>query len=276
MAKTMCSPVRGYVTSEFGKRNGVLHAGMDIGTGGVAAPVYATFAGRLSNIVRGRRRWQPASEGAVVASGRSGDGGRVKNSDGEQQVYIHVGFLAKWKNGDKVRQGELLGYVNLSGQTTGYHLHYEEWTIHGTLRNPRASFQFYRITPGSIPKRYVPPSKYPYLAMNEKNTLEQIYDAYSALLTKIGYKVPSGIRVLDKRIALMQVWLKDQGYYKGLIDGVAGPMTKRALQSRLSDKGLRRPYKGPLDGLMRGVGSGTRIAASALLNDRRNLFELAA
>ena len=42
-----------------------------------------------------------------------------------------------------------------------------------------------------------------------------------------------------------QRWLKDHGYYKGLIDGSFGPMTVKALQSFLKDKGL---YKGLIDG----------------------------
>lgn len=42
-----------------------------------------------------------------------------------------------------------------------------------------------------------------------------------------------------------QRWLKDHGYYKGLIDGSFGPMTVKALQSFLKSKGL---YKGLIDG----------------------------
>lgn len=156
---SMVSPVKGYVSSGYGLRGGIKHAGMDIATGGVAAPVYAAFSGVISSIVRGRKRYQPASVGPVVAPGRSGDGLRVHNPDGEQQVYIHMSPLLDLQNGDRVVAGQLLGYVNLSGNTSGYHLHFECWNARRLTRNPLIDFRAFGIAPGSTPKKASTPAK---------------------------------------------------------------------------------------------------------------------
>lgn len=115
---------------------------------------------------------------------------------------------------------------------------------------------------------WTPPKKgaaYPLRQMTETNTLAEIYAAYKVLLTALGYKTPH-----MSATGLMQTWLKAMGQDVGPIDGDFGPRSKRALQRRLADKSLRRPYTGPIDGLWGGTGSATRISASALLNDRIN------
>lgn len=55
--------------------------------------------------------------------------------------------------------------------------------------------------------------------------------AWRELMAAIGKRDSS----LTKNI---QSWLKDQGKYNGLIDGNFGPLTVKALQSFLKDKGL--------------------------------------
>jgi len=201
----MVSPVKGYLSSGYGTRNGVKHAGVDIATGGVAAPVYAAFGGTLSNIVRGRKRYQPASQGPVVAPGRSGDGGQVRNPDGERQVYIHVRFLEKWKNGDRVEAGDLLGYVNLSGNTSGYHLHFECWNKNGVTRNPLIDFRAFGLAVGETPR---PPKKDTAPAKPKPTT-------------------PSKPKGYSKAV---EDWQRRLNYYAkaGLyVDGVEGTVSKR-------------------------------------------------
>ena len=156
----MSSPIQAVrVSSEFGRRSGTLHAGIDLATGGKVMPVYAAYAGKLSHIVRGRKRWQSASVGPVVAPGRSGNGCRVNNPDGETQAYIHVTLDSKWRNGMKVKKGERLGVIDLSGNTTGYHLHFETWNRNGTVRNPRIDFNFHGVKPGEKPQASKPAPK---------------------------------------------------------------------------------------------------------------------
>ena len=154
----MVSPVQGTrVSSEYGIRAGKKHGGIDIATGNIGVPVRAAFAGVVSNVVSGRRRWQPATEGPVVAPGRTGDGCRVHNPDGEQQAYIHMSPVVT--EGQHVEAGQLLGYVNLSGNTSGPHLHFETWTAAGLTKNPRFYFQHHNVNPGSTPVVPAPPTE---------------------------------------------------------------------------------------------------------------------
>jgi murein DD-endopeptidase MepM/ murein hydrolase activator NlpD len=44
--------------------------------------------------------------------------------------------FAKEKVGQHVRQGEVIGYVGMTGLATGPHLHYE-FRVNGTQRNPQ-------------------------------------------------------------------------------------------------------------------------------------------
>lgn len=204
----MVSPHAGRVSSEYGWRvlGGVrnFHGGIDLAGSG---PVYAAFDGRLSNIVRGRKRGQPATSGVVVAPLRSGNGGRVNNPDGETQVYIHTLFLPKWKNGDIVKAGDLLGYTDMSGNTTGEHLHFETWNSSKLTANPRSYFSYHRISPGSTP--IVPSQPAP------KPPAEP---------------APSGVQetAWDRTI---QTRLKALGYYTGIIDGKNESMQKAAVKA---------------------------------------------
>lgn len=69
------------------------------------------------------------------------------------------------------------------------------------------------------------------------------HKAWVELLAAVGYK--------DKDLTKnFQCWLKDLGYYKGLVDGDFGTLTVEALQNFLKDKGL---YKGLIDGKREGM-----------------------
>lgn len=149
MSVRMASPAVGYVSSSYGSRAGGFHAGLDIATNRKPGKVYATFAGTVIKIVRGRKRNQSASVGTVLAAGRSGDGCIIRNADGERQLYGHVDILSSIKVGTKVKAGQHIGTTNLSGITTGYHVHYEEWRKNGTTRDPMVSFNAFKVKPGS-------------------------------------------------------------------------------------------------------------------------------
>jgi murein DD-endopeptidase MepM/ murein hydrolase activator NlpD len=77
-----------------------------------------------------------AARGGVVEMkqfhGRAGhyvviDGART----GTDFVYMHLREAALVDMGDKVRTGQLIGYVGDSGRASGCHLHFEEWTAPG-------------------------------------------------------------------------------------------------------------------------------------------------
>jgi len=152
---SMASPVHGSRSSRYGYRtlNGrrAFHAGVDISTAGKRRSVYAAYAGTIERIVRGRKHGQPATSGQVLAPGRSPNGVIIRNPDGERQLYGHVQVLAGLRVGQKVKRGQRIGTVDLSGITTGLHLHFETWNANGTTRNPEVDFRHWGIAVGSKP-----------------------------------------------------------------------------------------------------------------------------
>lgn len=101
-------PVDGTFSSEFGRRWGRNHNGIDIAAD-TGTPIYA-----------------PAS-GVVVYSGtRSGYGNYVviDHGMGYETTYAHMNkrYVAE---GSAVKQGDLIGEVGTTGRVTGAHLHFE-------------------------------------------------------------------------------------------------------------------------------------------------------
>ncbi|PWG02561.1 hypothetical protein DF286_06540 [Sphingosinicella humi] len=122
-------PVPGRVTSNFGKRRHPIlgytrmHKGMDF-RAGHGTPILA------------------ATDGRVSFAGRSGGYGkqvRIKHDGGIATSYSHMSRIAV-KSGERVKQGEVIGYVGSTGLSTGPHLHYELYR-NGVPVNP-ASVKF--------------------------------------------------------------------------------------------------------------------------------------
>jgi murein DD-endopeptidase MepM/ murein hydrolase activator NlpD len=80
-----------------------------------------------------------AGAGVVSFSGRAGGYGnqvRVKHQGGWETSYSHMSRFAKGiKNGQRVAQGQVIGYVGSTGMSTGPHLHYEI-ALNGRKQNP--------------------------------------------------------------------------------------------------------------------------------------------
>jgi murein DD-endopeptidase MepM/ murein hydrolase activator NlpD len=111
------TPVDGArVTSGFGMRMhpvlgfSKLHKGIDFGAP-TGTPIYA------------------AGSGTIVEMGKKGSYGnyvRIRHNGEYQTAYAHMSKFAKGvKKGDKVKQGQVIGYVGATGRVTGPHLHYE-------------------------------------------------------------------------------------------------------------------------------------------------------
>ncbi len=83
-------------------------------------PVRATKSGRVDQAVRSN------SFGNLVV---------LKHSGGLETKYAHLSRYIV-SEGDRVRQGEIIGYVGSTGLATGPHLHYE-LLVNGVHRNPR-------------------------------------------------------------------------------------------------------------------------------------------
>lgn len=100
-----------------------------------------------------------AGNGRIAFVGRKGGYGKVifiKHQGSYTTVYGHLSRYAKGiRNGTKVSQGQLIGYVGSTGLATGPHLHYE-FRIKGEHKDP-LKVTFAPATP--IEKKYIPAFK---------------------------------------------------------------------------------------------------------------------
>lgn len=78
-------------------------------------------------------------EGVVISKGYAGAGGntvKIRHNSVYTSAYLHLSRYAKGLNvGDRVRQGEVIGYVGSTGRSTGPHLDFRIWK-NGTPINP--------------------------------------------------------------------------------------------------------------------------------------------
>lgn len=84
-------------------------------------------------------RIKASGDGVVAFRGRKGGYGNViilKHRNGIKTLYGHLSRFAKGLHkGQKVEQGEIIGFVGKSGLATGPHLHYE-FLLNGQHRDP--------------------------------------------------------------------------------------------------------------------------------------------
>ena len=117
-SKRMAWPLRGPINSPFGSRWGKLHNGLDIG-GGTGTSYFS------------------AVSGTVVTAGWGGGYGNmilIDHGNGVRTRYAHSSKLLV-SVGDRVEQGEKIGLVGSTGNSTGPHLHFEV-IINGSAVNP--------------------------------------------------------------------------------------------------------------------------------------------
>ncbi|EME8119743.1 peptidoglycan DD-metalloendopeptidase family protein [Enterococcus faecium] len=102
-------PVKNYtISSPFGTRGGEFHRGLDLAAP-QGEPIYASKAGTVV-----KAEFHP-SWGNYVA---------IEHEDGTTALYAHQQEY-QVKVGDKVKQGQIIGYVGSTGNSTGSHLHFE-------------------------------------------------------------------------------------------------------------------------------------------------------
>ena len=134
-------PLKSYtrVSSEYGWRknpvSGVnrLHAGIDLAAPG-GTPIYAAASGYVQ--VAG---WSSGGYGnyVIIYHGKMSDGNTYST------LYGHMKSVAT-SAGKYVKQGELIGYVGSTGNSTGNHLHLEVWKggSKANAVNPRGYIPF--------------------------------------------------------------------------------------------------------------------------------------
>ncbi len=80
-----------------------------------------------------------AGDGKVIFRGTKGGYGRtviIQHANQYTTLYAHLSkYRGSVKNGSRVKQGDVIGYVGKSGLATGPHLHYE-FRVNGVHRNP--------------------------------------------------------------------------------------------------------------------------------------------
>ncbi len=80
-----------------------------------------------------------AGAGRVIFRGTKGGYGNVvelSHSKGITTLYAHMSRFARDVGiGDRVAQGEVIGYVGMTGLATGPHVHYE-YRVNGVFKNP--------------------------------------------------------------------------------------------------------------------------------------------
>lgn len=113
----MKTPINGArLSSAFGMRKhpidgyNKMHKGTDF-----AAPMGTPIMASGSGIIT-RARW----------CGGGGNCIKIKHNSTYQTIYAHMkSFAAGIKEGIRVKQGQIIGYVGSTGKSTGPHLHYE-------------------------------------------------------------------------------------------------------------------------------------------------------
>ncbi|MCY4015129.1 MAG: peptidoglycan DD-metalloendopeptidase family protein [Gammaproteobacteria bacterium] len=78
-------------------------------------------------------------DGKVITRSRTRANGNyvvIQHGERYQTKYLHLsGFAGALKTGQRVKQGEVIGYVGATGWATGPHLHYE-FLVDGVHKNP--------------------------------------------------------------------------------------------------------------------------------------------
>jgi len=108
-------PGVGFISSVYGRREdpvkggGEFHNGVDFAAPN-GTPIYASAPGVVAE--------------AGYSENSFGNYVRLNHENGFSTFYAHCSAL-KVKKGDKVKRGDLIGFVGSTGKSTGYHLHYE-------------------------------------------------------------------------------------------------------------------------------------------------------
>ena len=113
----MKTPINGArLSSRFGMRKhpilgyNKMHRGTDFAAPS-GTPIMASGAGKIT-----RARW----------CGGGGNCVKIRHNSTYETIYAHMSKFAKGiKEGRKVKQGQIIGYVGSTGLSTGPHLHYE-------------------------------------------------------------------------------------------------------------------------------------------------------
>ena len=136
----MKTPINGArLSSSFGMRKhpilgyNKMHRGTDFAAPS-GTPIMASGSGTVT-----RARW----------CGGGGNCVKIKHNSTYETIYAHMKAFAKGlKEGRKVKQGQIIGYVGSTGMSTGPHLHYEV-----IVNGKKVNSQKLKLPSGKVLKR---------------------------------------------------------------------------------------------------------------------------
>jgi len=142
----MKTPINGArLSSSFGMRKhpilgyNKMHRGTDFAAPS-GTPIMASGSGTVT-----RARW----------CGGGGNCVKIKHNSTYETIYAHMKAFAKGiKEGRKVRQGQIIGYVGSTGLSTGPHLHYEVLVNGKKINSQRLKLPSGKILKGEERKQF--------------------------------------------------------------------------------------------------------------------------
>ncbi len=142
----MKTPINGArLSSSFGMRKhpilgyNKMHRGTDFAAPS-GTPIMASGSGTVT-----RARW----------CGGGGNCVKIKHNSTYQTVYAHMKAFAKGiREGRKVKQGQIIGYVGSTGMSTGPHLHYEVLVNGKKVNSQRLKLPSGKILKGEARKEF--------------------------------------------------------------------------------------------------------------------------
>lgn len=128
-----------YLTSQWNEDRGSYnHGAIDIADGGImGADVVAVKEGVVIDTYNGCiHNW--GKEGSCGCGGGYGNYVMIAHDDGKMTVYAHLSTTMVY-SGQKVYQGQVIGFVGSTGHSTGPHLHFET-RLNGVKYNPMTEY----------------------------------------------------------------------------------------------------------------------------------------
>ena len=99
-----------------------------------------------------------SGDGLIVKVGWCGGGGncvKIRHNKTYQTVYAHMSkFSGISKKGNRVKQGQIIGFVGSTGKSTGPHLHYEVIENGKRINSQKLRLPSGKILKGSLRKKF--------------------------------------------------------------------------------------------------------------------------
>ena len=99
-----------------------------------------------------------SGDGIIIKVGWCGGGGncvKIKHNKTYQTVYAHMSkFSGLAKKGNRVKQGQIIGFVGSTGKSTGPHLHYEVIENGKRINTQKLKLPSGKILKGNLRKKF--------------------------------------------------------------------------------------------------------------------------